>query len=358
MSVHHPRAFAVAAVLLALACACAAEPDRIQLTERPPRASGSGRNPATLGGVIETSDSDADAGVPLCDVVQLVAKPQVPDMMVMLDRSTSMEQGGRWRPSVSAVRSLTMKLESSVRFGLALFPGVGFGGFRGSLLCSPGEITVPAAERNAARIARSLSVTWPSGGTPTSDTLRVLLDTYAVADTGPDSEPHPKYILLVTDGAPTCPDGAGTETTPPDVDAANAALDALREQGVRTYVVGYDTTGPGNEMLTSVLDGFAARGGTGDEQHRPVEDEASLVSELQQIASAITSCDFSLDKTPPSADHVLVQLDGEQLNLGEPDGWRLVGDRTIQLVGAACDRFRDGTHSVSAEIRCAIVTPG
>jgi hypothetical protein len=244
-----------------------------------------------------------------------------------------------------------------VRFGLALFPGTAGFGNAGGLLCRPGEIAVPIAARNAARISRALSRTRPSGGTPTSDTLRQLLDSYAQADVAPDSEAHAKYVLLVTDGAPTCPAGSGTETTQPDIDAANAAIEALRDQHVRTYVIGYDTTGPGNEMLASVLDGFAERGGTDDEKHRPVEDEESLLSEFQKIASSITSCDFSLDRAPASADYVLVQLDGEQLNLGAADGWRLIGDRTIQLVGAACERFREGEHSVSAELLCVIVPP-
>jgi len=351
-------AFTIA--LFSLACGCAVEPDSIRLPERPAR-----RSTTTFGGAVERDDtgvaepaSDVDAGPPLCDVVQLVASPQLPDMMIVLDRSSSMEEGGRWRPSVSALRRLTTKLENSVRFGLTLFPGTArIGNASGGLLCTPGEISVPIAARNAARIARTLNRTRPSGGTPTSDTLRKLQDSYAVADVAPDSEAHAKYVLLVTDGAPTCPAGSGTETTQPDTDAANEAIEALRDQHVRTYVIGYDTTGPGNELLESALDGFAARGGTGDEKHRPVEDEASLLSEFEKIASSITSCDFSLDRAPTSADYVLVKLDGEQLNLGAADGWRLVGERTIQLTGAACERFREGDHSVSADLLCVIVPP-
>jgi hypothetical protein len=47
----------------------------------------------------------------------------------------------------------------------------------------------------------------------------------------------------------------------------------------------------------------------------------------------------------------------EQLNLDADDGWKLIGKRTIRLVGAACQRFREGNHSVSAEIRCSAVEP-
>ena len=42
------------------------------------------------------------------------------------------------------------------------------------------------------------------------------------------------------------------------------------------------TAGPGNETLAEVLDGLAARGGTGDRKHRPVEDEHHLLGVLTQ----------------------------------------------------------------------------
>jgi hypothetical protein len=327
---------------------------------------------------------DGDAGPVVCDVKQLVASPQLPDMMVVLDRSSSMEEGGRWRPSVSAVRSITSKLESSVRFGLTLFPGtVGMGGNNflrrlnclsgpepqkcidalpaasggGGPLCTPGEVVVPVRAGNASAIATALSQTRPSGGTPTAETLRGLVDSFAAEDTGPDSEMHEKYVLLVTDGSPTCPMGNGADTTQADVDATNAAVEALYSSRVRTYVIGYNTSGTGNEKLSEVLDGFAARGGTGDKKHRPVEDEAGLLGEFQTIATSIASCDFKLDRAPISPDYVFVQLDEQQLNLDAADGFKFVGDRTIRLVGAACDRFRDGAHSLQAEVRCAAVLP-
>jgi len=167
-----------------------------------------------------------------------------------------------------------------------------------------------------------------------------------------------KFVLLVTDGAPTCPAGNGEETTAPDIDSSNAAIEALAGKGVRTYVIGYDTTGPGNEMLASVLDGFAQRGGTGDTKHRPVEDEASLLMEMQRITSAVASCSFNLDAAPARADFVLVKLDGAQINLNDPNGWRLVGDRTIEITGQACERFKGvGSHAIEALVQCDIVVP-
>lgn len=373
-------------VLVALASACAGRPDEISLPAlagRDSRASWVIDNAGGRSG----SEDDSDAGPAVCAVVQLVTSPQKPDVMIVLDRSSSMEEAGRWRPSVAAVRSITEQLADVMRFGLALFPSTGLGnagGFNrwlgclgldgeeremcldqadspaadgGGLLCSPGEIVVPVADDTGREIANTLARTRPSGGTPTADTLRRLVDSYAQAETDPDALTHQKYVLLVTDGAPTCPAGDALETTPEDIDATNAAIEALREQDVRSYVVGYGTTGPGNEELKRVLDGFAARGGTGDQKHRPAEDEASLVTQLKSIASSIASCDFKLDRAPSRADFVLVQLDGERLDLDQPNGWRLVGTRTIQLVGDACERFREGSHSVTAELRCELVQP-
>jgi hypothetical protein len=122
-------------------------------------------------------------------------------------------------------------------------------------------------------------------------------------------------------------------------------------------VIGYDTSGPNNSMLASVLDGFAQRGATGDKMHRPVENEASLLQEFTRITNAIASCSFALSQPPSQADHVLVQLDKKQVNLDQPDGFKLMGDRTVELQGASCALYREGNHLLEAEVQCTIVKP-
>ena len=306
----------------------------------------------------------------VCEVVQLVTNPQVPDMMIVLDRSGSMEDGGRWEPSVSAVRKITTDLQARIRFGLALFPesedftwmtSSTNGGFTisvgGGSSCAPGKVVVPIAPMNAGPIGMQLDMTQPNGGTPTSETLMKLVADYAEMEPAPDMQPHPKYVLLVTDGAPTCPNGRGEDTNDADINASYAAIDALTERGVKTFVIGYDTATPGNEMLAQVLDGFAQRGGTGDQKHRPVEDEASLTSALESITATISSCSFSLDKAPERADYVLVTLDGKQLNLDDPNGWRMSDDRTVEIVGEACNTFKNGQHLLNAQVQCMVVQP-
>lgn len=320
----------------------------------------------------------------VCHEAHVDVRPQVPDMMIVLDRSGSMGEQGRWDPSLAAVQRVTQQLQEKIRFGLALFPAPSMGGAMDVDLesclgmpdvnacvdemlrdidleaCAPGRIVVPTAPQNAAPIAQALAATGPLGGTPTPGTLDALLSSFATPPGGtPSATAVPaKYILLVTDGQPTCPAGNGSATTQADIDASNTAVEALARAGVKTYVIGYDTTGPGNEMLAQVLDGLATRGGTGDTKHRQVEDEASLVGELEHITGGVVDCSFVLDMPPERVDHVLVRLDGKQINLAAADGWLLEGDRTIRVTGASCTLVRDGSpHTVDVEVRCSPVVP-
>jgi hypothetical protein len=328
-------------------------------------------------------DPNGLASNDLCEVVHLTASPSTPDVLIVLDRSGSMEREGRWMPSVAAVRTITNDLQAQINFGLALFPQPVAGGNNGGTVdisaclsaadpqtclddlinavggtCTPGSIVVPVGPNTAPMIASTLDMTNSAGGTPTGETLENLITSYAPTELDPDALPRPKFVLLVTDGQPTCPNGGGEDTTQPDIDRSNMAIDALLKKGVRTYVIGYNTSGPGNEMLAAVLDGFAQRGGTGDTMHHPVEDEAGLKSAFQMIAGDVVNCTFVLDKPPMRSDYVLVKIDGSQINLDDPNGWHLVGDRTVELTGQSCDKLKsDGAHIVDAEVQCDVVTP-
>jgi hypothetical protein len=348
-----------------------------------PQNAGAGASSAGTGSSLPPQSTGGSSSE-LCEVVQLVADPQIPQMMIVLDRSGSMEEGMRWLPSVSAVKRVTTELQSKIDFGLTMFPDPAnqnastsvtsiamcfsapdpqacidmiTGGSGGNPGCAPGPIVVPVGNMNAMKISDVLGKTQPLGGTPTSGTLEGLLSSYASEPQGPDQKVSLKYVLLVTDGQPTCPAGQGSDTTPADIDASNAAIDALTQAEVRTYVIGYDTSGAGNEQLAQVLDGFAQRGGTGEMKHRPVEDEASLLAELQTITSEIVGCSLTLDKAPPRADYVLVKLDGRQLNLNDANGWMLRDEKTVELTGQACETFKSGSHSVEAQVQCEIVGP-
>jgi hypothetical protein len=337
-------------------------------------------NPTPMGGASGMGLAGVGGGNSgVCEVIRANADPQIPDMMIVLDRSGSMSEGRRWQPSVSAIKSVIQQLQSQIAFGLAMFPAPPadpsmvvndtlqcFSAPDPQMCldmidlqaCAPGGIITPIAIDNADEISQVLDQTMPAGGTPTPETLQTLVTEFANQSVDPDAIPPVKYILLVTDGQPTCPVGEGMDVTPEDVNASNAAVDALTAAGVRTYVIGYDTNTPGNEALAMVLDGFAQRGGTGDTQHRPVEDEASLLAVLQSIASELVSCTYVLDNPPRDPAYVRVLLDGTQINLDDPNGWKLTGDRTVEVQGNACAQLRStGEHYIEVSVECSIVAP-
>ena len=262
--------------------------------------------------------------------------------------STFCGGGDRWGPSVDAVKGITRSLEDSIRFGLMAFPA--------DNQCGPGNLLVEPEIQMADEIASELDRLGPNGATPTSATLEAALRIYEEASATPDALPHPPYVLLVTDGDPNCVDNQGQSGDVAAQEASYAAIDALTAAGIKTYVIGYDTR---DSDFAQVLDEMARRGGTGDTAHRPVEDQASLEAEFQAIAGSAISCTFVLEQAPPDPSYVLVEIDGEQINLDDPNGWTLSEDGlTVQVQGDACVTLSDGReHVLSVEVLCEVVRP-
>lgn len=292
-----------------------------------------------------------DTSGEFCEEAFVRADRTTPDMMIVLDKSGSMQDEGRWNPSREAVKTITSELESSIRFGLMMFPGDEPG--EDDPGCNPGELFVPVNLDTAGAIASEVNGAESSGGTPTGETLDVALAHFTAAQDVPDIVVPPQFVLLVTDGQPTCPNGDGYDTTNADVRLANDAIRALGQIGVSTYVIGYDTQDDND--LSSVLDRFATLGGT--ERHRAVENQQELLDEFRAIAGEIVSCAYSLEAEPEDPAYVQVKLDGQQVNLNDADGWSLNGT-TVQLQGRACEQLQDGgEHTLSVQVRCTIVAP-
>jgi hypothetical protein len=304
-----------------------------------------------------------------CESLTVSAQPNAPEILIVLDRSGSMVGLGstrnagrnRWVPSMNAVQAVTQQLGETVAFGLMTFPsrptgptgGVGgiFGG-GGALVdtCLPGKIDVPVAVNSAAMIRTTLQSATPDiGATPTTASLEAALtalDKSCVVDCAN----APRYVLLVTDGQPTCGSGGTGETTPEDIAATVAAIDKLAEADIKTYVVGYDTQS--DPQAAGAMDQFAMHGGT--EKHYPVENEQTLVAELTRIAGALVTCEYELSSDIENPEYVRVTIDGEQQNLSQGH-WRIDG-RKIILEGA-CDKLKDAKpHDLRITKECAPVS--
>ena len=293
------------------------------------RDAGSKRDSATAS---SSSSSSSNA----CDKLDLTAMATPPDILIVLDRSTSMLMG-RWDPSVAAVKEFTAGLDQTVSFGLMLFPA------KSDDICAPGMVDVPVGEMNAQKIATSLAASpptpFPLGATPTSTSLMAALTALDPMDCA-DCIPTPKYVLLVTDGEPNCAEDPVGDT--------NRAIDALTAKGVKTYVIGYDLSANPNSVM--IMNGFAQHGGT--DKYYPVEDQASLVTELTRVAGELVPCEFSLKEDIADPSYVRVEIDGKTYSYGTD--WTVDGSKIVlDPMGGACPKLRDAKlHNVKVTREC------
>jgi len=326
-------------------------------------AGDSGRNGSSGGDM----DGSPNNGSPnggndgVCEEVAIDAKPTIPDMLIVLDRSTSMQPKvgvNRWDPSVAALKSVTAQLESTIRFGLMIFPRPCNKDDAKCLQdelydpCNAGTLKVPVKGSAAADIATELSATRPGGGTPTGHTLDEALKVLnATPPIDPKAPRPPQYVLLVTDGQPSCPNGMGEVAAASDLTLAVDSIDALHTAGIKTYVIGY--TEMLDAGLQNALTEFATHGGTTN--YRTVQDEAGLVTEFKKIAGKVVPCSYQLSEKPEDLKYVEVRLDGKPLNLNDPNGWS-IDDKTVTLGGTACTSLQDGeAHQLSVKVLCTPV---
>jgi hypothetical protein len=160
----------------------------------------------------------------------------------------------------------------------------------------------------------------------------------------------------VTDGAPNCAAGnvggvgsvgVGTSASgqPQAVPQTVSAIEAMTKDGIKTYVLGYDTQR--DPALKGALDKMAQAGGTGDQTHHAVESHATLRDTLKKLTGRTADCEFVLKSRVVDPWTIRVTLDGKVLSVGDQDGFQLdaAGDN-LTVLGAACDSLSDGARHV------------
>ena len=183
-------------------------------------------------------------------------------------------------------------------------------------------------------------------------------------------------VVLVTDGAPNCNFDAvcdadectlnieratlGTRACTPnfnccdaelgpdlggycvDSGATEAAIAALYEAGIPTYVIGM----PGAEPYAALLERLARAGGTAREDgagYYAVSHTSELREALYAIGTGVAiRCSIELAEPPLDRELVNVYFDGELLPADEADGWSWDDDGHIVVNGEACERLSSG----------------
>lgn len=357
---------------------------------------------AGAAGASESSEAGA-AGVANLDPDQACAQSSttveaVPSILeLVVDTSGSMDWPPGWEPvdpndskppgatkweiTRDALETAVDALDAGTALGANFFPATTDDD--PDSMCLRKEVALPIAALGPAGSTQrsdwsdALDAVDPYGGTPTEGAYL-----YGLELLGKTKLNGNQFVLLITDGTPTCTlncrcnDGNVAVDSEPLIADAKQALAG----GVRTFVIG----SPGSEQTRSVLSAIAREGGTGtpgcsddgpDYCHLDMTTEPDLAKglagALAQVAASLRSCEYPLPPAPddrtldPGLVNVLYTPSG-----GKPrtiardpsksdcnEGWQYTPDgKNITLCGDACAAARaDAGSQVQVLLGCKTV---
>lgn len=355
------------------------------------KQSDAGTEDGTTGGQssFQVDGSTAGGSNNQCGGSKLEASPQPVNVVVLLDRSLSMntalsaaETKTRWQAMREALNTALTGVQEQISFGLKLFPDS-----TESCSVTQAGLAVPVGLGSAAvtAIDAAIEAATPAGGTPVESALAQLLDYYS--SSAGSALVGDKVVLLATDGAPNCNSAITCEqsacianienpTQPQnicqfepaqclDTTATVAKVKALNDAGIRTVVLGI----PGTEypQYQEVLNQMAAAGGLANPDanydYYPVSADAGLEglkTTLQTITKGlIKSCRLQLTSVPQDTGLLNVEIDGNEIPQSGADGWELdktTSPPTVVLKGATCQAIEtQGAESVNIVYGCPTV---
>jgi hypothetical protein len=306
-------------------------------------------------------------------------EPLPPDILILLDRSGSMDNdindaaclsddGGsitgcgarsKWALMTPVLSQVVAQTESSVNWGLKFFADPG------SSTCNVSNTAqVPLSVGNGAAIAAAIAAqTNAQGGISNgSRTPTNAAEKSAIAYLSGVNDLNPKFILLATDGLPDCLPG-GASTTDDDSAGAIGAVRTAFNSGIATFVVGIATAGMGTADAT--LSQMAIAGGyprSGSPSYYPVSTQEELTTTLSALVdSASGVCTFALGALPTSDapisyDRITVFVDGASLSrdVTHTQGWDYA-DPTHTSITVSGDICNDVTSGVAHEVTIAFL---
>ena len=286
-----------------------------------------------------------------CPSVAFTPTRVTPHVELLIDQSGSMNEDFMGKTRWAAVRDALVgtggvveQLESSVVFGATLYTS-----FDGAAPC-PALTSHARSLGNLAGI-RTLfdSNTWQDE-TPTGEALSAVASTFA-----PPTDGAPRIIVVATDGEPDTCATPNPNPTPAAQQATVTAATNAYASGIQVFILSV-----GNQVSDAHLQQVANAGvgqptTTGTAPFFRANNQAQLTGAFDQIISGAISCELRLDGriTPDAGPTGDVRLGGTPLTY--PTDWEIVGDDTIRLLGAACDRLKTEAAQLTAEFPCGSV---
>jgi len=306
-----------------------------------------------------------------------------PDVLIVLDRSNSMNNdvndktcadggvpiGGmspvgcgkasKWGAVVPALTQVISETENDVNWGLKFFPTV-----NNECAVTP-TVAVGIAPKNASAIVAAIAgATNTAGsamgfnGTPTSSAI-----TGATQYMQTLTDMNPKYILLATDGAPTC-----NGTTGPGTDGAAMAVQAVQTAATanyKTFVVGIATGGGDADQTLSTMANAGGLPRAGTPSYYPVASTADLASAIRTLIGVAATCTFQVGPTPTddgTTDLGLINVFGDGAPIKRDDTHTDGYDYTdstmqkVQVYGPTCEKIMKGTiRDVTVTFICKVL---
>lgn len=344
---------------------CASDEDcaGAETCDRQGRCVDDGIDGGGIDGGMESTDAEVDANV--CADIDLTTMQVVPSVVLIVDQSRSMETNDlvpgttRWDaleealvgPNGVAGAGLVFDLQEQVRFGLALYSG-------DDTTC-PILTTIPdplsgVSTGSYADIKAAYDGATPIRWTPTHLAMERVIDQVLAAP-----PPDPVLFILATDGQPNeCASGTTDAAAPQVITQTQRAFAA----GIRTYVI---SLAGDDAALQAHLDEVANAGaGAAPDASPPAmsyapSDTTGLSDALRTIIGGALSCTVELNGrvVPEMACMGRVELNGSALTCDGADGWRLIDETHIEILGAACDTLLGTPGStLSASFPCEAAT--
>ncbi len=309
----------------------------------------------TGGDVRGVTGAGGMSGEKMCGIVSFPLARKLGDVVVVLDRSASMQKNSldqtptgptdptKWAQLVPALTSVISMAGTDISWGLKSFPEDGSE-------CASATVTskmdLSVSTKNFAALNLAIMTTLPNGnGTPTGAAVGVAADYLNALGDG-----NKHYLLLATDGQPSCGGTAGAlvgNTNKQAQTDAVAAVKAAADSGIHTFVVGVATKASDEATLNLLANaGLEARSDPNPlaTKYYLGTTNAELIAALQAITGVVNKdCLFPLGRVPPVPENIAVKVMGVKapFDSSNTTGWNYADPMTVQVFGAWCDMIKN-----------------